>query len=67
MTSFGGVLETTMISIEMPAKEIGEQATGKTRKELAKKGLKISRRRIGRIMKQEGLVSSYTEAQFKVH
>jgi transposase InsO family protein len=29
--------------------------------------LKISRRRIGRIMKQEGLISSYTVAQFKPH
>ena len=41
--------------------------TRKIKKELAKKDLKISRRRIGRIMKQEGLVSSYTVAQFKVH
>lgn len=41
--------------------------TRKIKKELAKKDLKISRRRIGRIMKQEGLVSSYTVAQFKPH
>ena len=41
--------------------------TRKIKKELAKQDLKISRRRIGRIMKQEGLVSSYTVAQFKVH
>lgn len=39
----------------------------KIKKELAKKDLQTSRRRIGRIMKQEGLVSSYTVAQFKVH
>ena len=30
-------------------------------------GQQISRRRIGRIMKQEGLVSNYTVAQFKPH
>ena len=30
-------------------------------------GQKVSRRRIGRIMKQEGLVSNYTVAQFKPH
>ena len=28
-------------------------------------GKQVSRRRIGRIMKQEGLISSYTTAQFK--
>lgn len=41
--------------------------TRKIKKELAKDNLDISRRRIGRIMKQEGLVSSYTVAQFKPH
>jgi len=41
--------------------------TRKIKKELAKKGEIVSRRRIGRIMKQEGLVSSYTVAQFKHH
>jgi transposase InsO family protein len=41
--------------------------TRKIKKELAKKEFEISRRRIGRIMKQEGLVSSYTVAQFKPH
>ena len=30
-------------------------------------GQQVSRRRIGRIMKQEGLVSNYTVAQFKPH
>lgn len=39
--------------------------TRKIKIELAKEDLIISRRRIGRIMKQEGLVSSYTTAQFK--
>lgn len=41
--------------------------TRKIKVELKKKGLQISRRRIGRIMKQEGLVSNYTVAQFKPH
>ncbi len=36
----------------------------KIKKKLMEKGKQISRRRIGRIMKQEGLVSNYTTAQF---
>lgn len=39
----------------------------KIKVELFKKGYMVSRRRIGRIMKQEGLVSSYTVAQYKPH
>ena len=41
--------------------------TRKIKKELMKTGKQVSRRRIGRIMKQEGLVSNYTTAQFKSH
>lgn len=41
--------------------------TRKIKVELTKRGYRISRRRIGRIMKQEGLVSRYTVAQFKPH
>jgi len=41
--------------------------TRKIKVELAKRDYHISRRRIGRIMKQEGLVSSYTVAQYKPH
>ncbi len=37
----------------------------KIKKELQKKGWQVSRRRIGRIMKEQGLVSKYTVAQFK--
>lgn len=37
----------------------------KIKKELLKKGWTVSRRRIGRIMKEQGLVSKYTVAQFK--
>lgn len=39
--------------------------TRKIKKELQKRGEQISRRRIGRIMRQEGLVSNYTTAQFR--
>lgn len=41
--------------------------TRKIKKELQKSECKISRRRIGRIMKKLGLVSKYTVAQFKPH
>ncbi|WP_096200291.1 IS3 family transposase [Bacillus sp. FJAT-45350] len=37
----------------------------KLKKELEKQGLQVSRRRISRIMKEQGLVSKYTVAQFK--
>ena len=39
--------------------------TRKIKQELMKTGKQASRRRIGRIMKREGLVSNYTTAQFK--
>ncbi len=41
--------------------------TRKIKIELKKAGLLVSRRRIGKIMKLNGLVSPYTIAQFKVH
>ena len=41
--------------------------TRKIKVELAKEGKVVSRRRIGRIMKQEGLVSNDTVAQYKQH
>ncbi len=41
--------------------------TRKIKVELKKLGHQVSRRRIGRIMKDQGLVSSYTVAQFKPH
>ena len=58
-----------------PASEITEifkasrsnYGTRKIKKELMKTGKQVSRRRIGRIMKQQGLVSNYTTAQFKPH
>ena len=39
--------------------------TRKIKKELMKAGKQVSRRRIGRIMKRNALVSNYTTAQFK--
>ena len=39
--------------------------TRKIKKKLASMDMTASRRRIGRIMKQEGLISNYTKAQFK--
>src|SRR4051812_1818737 len=41
--------------------------TRKIKHELKKLGMVSSRRRIGRIMKENGLVSKYTIAQFKPH
>ena len=38
----------------------------KIKRELYKLGYQVSRRRIGRIMKEQGLVSKYTVAQFSV-
>ena len=41
--------------------------TRKIKVKLVELGYQVSRRRIGRIMKEEGLVSNYTVKQFKVH
>lgn len=41
--------------------------TRKIKVKLEKLGYKVSRRRISRIMKENGLVSNYTVAQYKVH
>jgi putative transposase len=41
--------------------------TRKIKEELRKLDFNVSRRKIGRIMKEQGLVSTYTVAQFKVH
>lgn len=41
--------------------------TRKIKKELEGKGITASRRRIGHIMKENGLISNYTVAQYKVH
>lgn len=41
--------------------------TRKIKVELYKIGFQVSRRRIGRIMTEQGLISNYTVAQYKVH
>lgn len=41
--------------------------TRRIKKELSRQGIILSRRKIGRIMAQEGLVSNYTVMQYKVH
>ena len=50
---------------EIFRKSRNNYGTRKIKRELMKTGKQVSRRRIGRIMKQEGLVSNYTTAQFK--
>lgn len=52
---------------EIFRKSRNNYGTRKIRKELKAIGHKLSRRRIGRIMKQEGLVSNYAVAQYKPH
>ena len=53
--------------IEIFRRSRNNYGTRKIKQELKKLGQQVSRRRIGRIMKQEGLVSNYTVAQFKPH
>ncbi len=50
---------------EIFRKSRNNYGTRKIKRGLMKTGKQVSRRRIGRIMKQEGLVSNYTTAQFK--
>lgn len=61
--------ESTLITeiIRIFKESRNNYGTRKIQKELAKLDLMISRRRIGRIMKQEGLVSNYTVMQYKPH
>ena len=61
--------ETQLITdiVEIFRRSRNNYGTRKIKHELQKMGQQVSRRRIGRIMKQEGLVSNYTVAQFKPH
>ncbi len=61
--------ENTLIAeiIDIFKSSRNNYGTRKIKVELAKRGYQISRRRIGRIMKQEGLVSNGTVTQFKPH
>lgn len=58
-------LETTIIKIFKDSRST--YGTRKIKVELSKLGYQVSRRRIGRVMKVNGLVSRYTIAQFKPH
>lgn len=58
-------LTSTIIEIFQNSRQ--NYGTRKIKVELKKLGHQVSRRRIGRIMNEQGLVSSYTVAQFKLH
>lgn len=53
--------------IEIFKKSRRNYGTRKIKHQLESKGIVASRRRIGRIMRENGLVSNYTIAQYKVH
>lgn len=57
--------ELTAAIKEIFRKSRNNYGTRKIKKELATVDIAVSRRRIARIMRQEGLVSNYTIAQFK--
>ncbi|MEQ6391373.1 IS3 family transposase [Bacillaceae bacterium S4-13-58] len=57
--------ELTELIIDIFKKNRRVYGQRKIKKKLYKKGWQVSRRRIGRIMKEQGLVSKYTIAQFK--
>src|SRR5690625_1640705 len=57
--------ELTKLIVEIFHKNRCVYGQRKIKKELLKEGWQVSRRRIGRIMKEKGLVSKYTIAQFK--
>ena len=58
-------LESEIISIHRKSRN--HYGTRKIKRELAKKGYQVSKRRIGKIMKKYDLVSTYTKKQYKVH
>lgn len=59
------ILEVTIVRIFKESRS--NYGTRKIKVELNKEGYQVSRRKIGRIMKANGLVSKYTIAQFKPH
>jgi putative transposase len=59
--------EITPKVIEIFRTSRNNYGTRKIKVELKKLGYIVSRRKIGRIMKQNGLVSNYTVAQYKPH
>ncbi|MBE0344280.1 hypothetical protein E4V51_31465, partial [Paenibacillus sp. 28ISP30-2] len=59
--------EGTSASDELFQKNRKAYGTRKIKVKLHERGLVVSRRRIGRVMKEQGLVSTYTVAQYKPH
>jgi putative transposase len=59
--------ETTQAIIVIFKESKSNYGTRKIKEELRKLDFTVSRRKIGRIMKEQGLVSTYTVAQFKVY
>ncbi len=59
--------EFTEAIVEIFHKNRKAYGTRKIKAKLQEQGINVSRRRIGRIMRQQGLVSTYTIAQFKPH
>jgi len=57
----------TKLIVEIFQKNRNAYGTRKIKAKLHERGLIVSRRRIGRIMKEQGLVSTYTVAQYKPH
>jgi putative transposase len=57
--------ELTTLVVDVFKKSRNIYGQRKIKKELEKLGWQVSRRRIGRIMTEQGLVSKYTDAQFK--
>lgn len=61
----GNSAEAAVVEIFVDNRRV--YGTRKIKVELRKLGMVVSRRRIGKLMKKNGLVSSYTVAQYKVH
>ncbi|MFC5700937.1 IS3 family transposase [Cohnella faecalis] len=55
------------VVIEIFKSSRNNYGTRKIKVELTRKSLQVSRRKIGRVMKRHGLVSTYTVAQYKPH
>ena len=59
--------DATTVIVEIFHKNRNTYGTRKLKVKLQGRGIVVSRRRIGRIMKEQGLVSKYTVAQYKPH
>ncbi len=59
--------DMTEAIVEIFHKNRKAYGTRKIKVKLQEQGIVVSRRRIGRIMKEQGLVSTYTVAQYKPH